>query len=73
MAADKHYHQPAPNLPEALEDHQPDDMPAARSLFLILIALFGIAIVVAVIVYQSYQTRLKNDVNSDPQNTEQAP
>jgi hypothetical protein len=33
MSADKHFHPPAP-VPDALEDHQPDDMPAARGVIL---------------------------------------
>lgn len=38
MSADKHFHPPAP-VPEFLEDHQPDDMPAARSIGFVLLGL----------------------------------
>ncbi len=70
MAADKHYHQPAPHLPEALEDHQPDDMPAARNIIVLIISLLALCTIILGAIYYSYQpgTALK-----DPQKIEQTP
>lgn len=57
MPADKHFHPPAP-VPDVLEDHDPDDMPAARSLIAIIggILVLG-AFVAAVLYYTVYKHR----------------
>ena len=61
MPADKHFHPPAP-VPDALEDHDPDDIPAARSLIAIIggILLLG-AFVAAVLYYTVYRESEKAD------------
>jgi hypothetical protein len=49
MSADKHFHPPAP-VPDFLEDHQPDDMPAARSIVFVLLGLFVVCAIIAVVI-----------------------
>lgn len=46
MATDKHYNEPG-QLPEQLEDHKPNDMPATRKMFIViaLLAAVGFATV----------------------------
>jgi Zn-dependent protease with chaperone function len=48
--ADKHYHPPAP-VPAALEDDQPDDMPAARSLVAVVLGLLAVCVVLALVIH----------------------
>lgn len=61
MAADKHFHPPAP-VPEALEDHKPDDMPAARSMMVIIGGILALGAVVATLLYYTvYQHREATD------------
>ena len=53
--ADKHFHPPAP-VPEMLEDHQPDDLPAARSLVGIVMSLLVVSAVVWAVIYYAVRT-----------------
>jgi hypothetical protein len=48
--ADKHYHPPAP-VPAALEEHQPDDMPVARTLIVAVLALLAVCVVLALVIH----------------------
>lgn len=69
MAADKHFHPPAP-VPDALEDHKPDDMPAARSLIVIIGGLLVVCAIIAAVIYG----RANPDENTlHRQDVEQAP
>ena len=66
MSADKHFHPPAP-VPDALEDHQPDDMPAARGLFVVILSLLLVCSLVAAVLL-SHRHRAASE---DPLGTEQ--
>ncbi|MCB0791412.1 MAG: hypothetical protein H6595_08485 [Flavobacteriales bacterium] len=48
MAADKHFHPPGP-LPEGLRDREPDDMPAARWIILIVVGMVVAGAIVATV------------------------
>ena len=61
MSADKHFHPPAP-VPDALEDHKPDDMPAARSMIAIIGGILALGALVATVLYYTvYQHRGATD------------
>lgn len=47
--ADKHYH-PHGEVPEVLEDHKPDDMPAARTLLIVVLALLVVGALIALVI-----------------------
>ncbi len=50
MSADKHFDQTGA-VPEALEDHQPDDMPAARTIGVVVMLLLVVCSVIAAIIF----------------------
>lgn len=45
MSTDKHYNEPG-GLPEPLEDHEPNDMPATRGIFMAILVVAIIALAV---------------------------
>jgi hypothetical protein len=45
MSTDKHFNEHG-GIPETLEDHQPTDMTATKSIFLILAVIVGIGMAV---------------------------
>ncbi len=55
MPADKHFHPPAP-VPDLLEDHNPDDLPAARSLIAIIGGILLLGAFVAAVLYDTVYT-----------------
>jgi hypothetical protein len=67
MSADKHFHPPAP-VPDALEDHQPDDMPAARGLVVVILSLLVVCSLVAALILGQNK---KHSDSAAPANTEQ--
>ncbi|MBK9176910.1 MAG: hypothetical protein IPM46_11365 [Flavobacteriales bacterium] len=48
MATDKHYNEPGV-VDEALEDHEPTDMPATRSIFIVVAILAALSIAILVV------------------------
>ena len=66
MSADKHFHPPAP-VPDALEDHEPDDMPAARGLVVVILSLLVVCSLVAALILG----HSKRQHSIAPDNTEQ--
>ncbi len=50
MPSDKHFDPPS-TMPEALQDHQPDDMPAARSIGIVILCLLVVGAIIAVVIY----------------------
>lgn len=60
MRADKHYH-PAGVVPEVLEDHKPDDMPAARTLLFVVLALLVVGALIALAINGSGPDRTIKD------------
>lgn len=55
MAADKHFDQTGV-VPEALEDHQPDDMPAARAIGVVVIVLLVVCTIITAIMFSKTGT-----------------
>ncbi len=53
MRPDDHYNEPA-GLPEELEDHQPNDMPATRGIFITVLVLAAIALGVVALLYHQW-------------------
>lgn len=47
MATDEHYNEPG-IVPEPLEDEQPTDMPATRSMFVVIALLAVLSLVILV-------------------------
>jgi hypothetical protein len=50
MSADKHFNQHGV-LPKSLDDYRPDDMPSARIIIILVVALLVVCTVIAAIIY----------------------
>ena len=50
MSEDKHFPPSAP-VPEALQDHQPTDKPAAKGILYSIVAVFVVSIVILAVIY----------------------
>lgn len=58
MSEDKHFNEPEQPVPHALEDHQPSDAPAARSMMAIIGGILALGALVATVLYYTiYQHR----------------
>ncbi len=53
MSTDKHYNEPG-GLPEPLEDHEPNDMPATQGMFLAVVVVAFIAIAVLALLQMAW-------------------
>lgn len=50
MSADKHFNQHG-GIPEAMDDHRPDDMPAAKTIVVLVVALLVVCTVITAVIY----------------------
>lgn len=50
MSEDKHFPPPAPG-PEALQDHEPTDKPAAKGIMYAILAVFVVSILIFAVIY----------------------
>lgn len=65
MAADKHFHTPGV-VPSAIDDPKPDDMPAARTLGILVIALLGVCFGIFILIYTAQQHKAEEAAPAPP-------
>jgi hypothetical protein len=46
MSEDQHYNGPNPEIPEALQDRKGTDMPAARTILVVILATISIVVLI---------------------------
>ena len=62
MSEDKHFNEADPAVPQALEDHKPSDMPAARSMMAIIGGILAVGALVATVLYYTvYQHKMDRE------------
>ncbi|MBP7513123.1 MAG: hypothetical protein KA791_01160 [Flavobacteriales bacterium] len=52
MSEDKHFPPSAP-VPEALQDHEPTDKPAAKGILYAIVAVFAASVLILAIIYNN--------------------
>ena len=50
MSADKHFHIHDGSVPELIDDDAPDDMPAARSIAVVILSMMLVSVIVMAVI-----------------------
>ncbi|MBK8500133.1 MAG: hypothetical protein IPL52_15245 [Flavobacteriales bacterium] len=65
MSQDQHYNTPDPDVPEALQDRKGTDMPAARSILVVILAV-ATAVVLFMTIRYAFADGDKRDAAPSP-------